>query len=120
MSHVIGLVLAIPLGQLAPVTLGSGLASLRMTGTNLAAAVLLFLRVAGNQLGGTQGAAFVELRFEHVESIQFLLNHRVDGYRYVRLKGIGLLKRIRVEEEDRIRFQCRYIGTEERDRDHER
>src|SRR5438093_3644037 len=54
--------------------------------------LLLFLRIAGKQVGGTVGAAFIELGDNHAECFKLLFNNGVDGNGDFRLERIRFLK----------------------------
>lgn len=113
-----GFVLAVELGQLGAETLGDALRAFFKTGAHVAMPLLLFGRVAGDQLGVAVGAAFVELRFEGVEGVELFLDDRVDGDGDVRLEGVGFLEGIRVVEEDGIVLEIGHVRAKEGDGDH--
>src|SRR5207248_10225152 len=81
--------------------------------------LLLFLRVAGKQIGGAVGAAFIELGDNHAECFKLLFNNGVDGNGDFRLERIRFLKRVGVVEEHRIVFQGRNVGAEKQSRSEE-
>src|SRR5262245_19627905 len=65
-------------------------------------------------------AALEELRLEHVDRRQLLLQHVVDIHRDVGPERIGALEAVGIVEERGVLFQVRRVGAEERHRHHVR
>src|SRR5437764_6636437 len=78
--------------------LGLVLIALFKGAANLAVALLLFLGIGGDQIGGAVGPTFIELRFQRLERVQFFLEDRVDGDSNIGLERIRFLERIGVVE----------------------
>jgi hypothetical protein len=114
----LGRLLPIPIGQLGAETLRHRLVAVGEVVAHLPAPVLLLGRIGRQQVGRSQGAALVELRFQRVEGVQLFRHHGVDRHGDVRLKRVGLLERVGVEEEHRVALQRRDVGADERHGDH--
>ena len=111
-------VFAVRLLQLGAKSIGDRFISVGKAIAHFLMTLLLFLRIAGKQIGGAVGAAFVELGDDNAECVELLLNDRIDGNSDFRLKRIRFLKGVGVLKKHRIVFQGRYVGAEKRYSDH--
>src|SRR5581483_5448272 len=73
-----GFVQAVKVRQFALKPFGLTGIALLEAGTDLAMAFRLFGGVGRHEFGRAVGAAFVKLRFERVQGIEFLVDHAVD------------------------------------------